>query len=81
MESAARKVERLMRKVAAATLLGAHIGETFEGVVTGAMEKGTFVRLFNPPADGRVVRRRERAWTLATACACASSRPNLSAVS
>ena len=56
MESAARKVERLMRKVAAATLLGAHIGETFEGVVTGAMEKGTFVRLFNPPADGRVVR-------------------------
>lgn len=56
MESAARKVERLMRKVAAATLLGAHIGETFDAVVTGAKEKGTFVRLFNPPADGRVVR-------------------------
>lgn len=56
MESAARKVERLMRKVAAATLLGAHVGETFDAVVTGAMEKGTFVRLFNPPADGRVVR-------------------------
>ena len=56
MESAARKIERLMRKVSAATLLGAHIGETFEGVVTGAMEKGTFVRLLSPPADGRVVR-------------------------
>jgi exoribonuclease-2 len=56
MESAARKIERLMRKVAAATLLGAHIGETFDGVVTGAKEKGTFVRLFDPPADGRVVR-------------------------
>ncbi|MBC7932004.1 MAG: RNB domain-containing ribonuclease, partial [Rubrivivax sp.] len=56
MESAARKVERLMRKVAAATLLGAHIGETFDAIVTGAKEKGTFVRLFSPPADGRVVR-------------------------
>jgi exoribonuclease-2 len=56
MESAARKVERLMRKSAAAVLLSEHIGETFDAVVTGANEKGTFVRLIHPPADGRVVR-------------------------
>ncbi|HEX8722515.1 MAG TPA: RNB domain-containing ribonuclease [Pyrinomonadaceae bacterium] len=56
MESAARKVERRMRKVAAASLLGDHVGETFDGVVTGVKEHGTFARLLRPPADGRVVR-------------------------
>lgn len=56
MESAARKVERRMRKAAAAALLSAHVGETFEAVVTGAKRTGTFARLRHPPADGRVVR-------------------------
>jgi exoribonuclease-2 len=56
MESASRKVERRMRKVAAASLLSARVGETFDGVVTGVKEKGTFARLLRPPADGRVVR-------------------------
>lgn len=56
MESAARKVERRMRKVAAASLLSARVGETFEAVVTGVKEKGTFARLLRPQADGRVVR-------------------------
>ena len=56
MESAARKVERRMRKVAAAALLSAHVGETYDGVVTGVRDKGTFARLLRPPADGRVVR-------------------------
>jgi VacB/RNase II family 3'-5' exoribonuclease len=55
-EDAARKVERLMRKVAAAVLLGERIGETFDAIVTGVSAKGTFVRLISPPADGRVVR-------------------------
>jgi exoribonuclease R len=31
------------------------IGEVFDGIVTGAADKGTFVRLFRPPAEGRVV--------------------------
>ena len=44
-----------MRKVAAALLLVRRVGETFEGIVTGASDKGTFVRLFRPPAEGRVV--------------------------
>ena len=56
MESAARKVERRMRKVAAAAMLSMHIGETFDAVVTGAKDKGTFARLLRPPADGMVVK-------------------------
>lgn len=54
-EDAARKVERTMRKVVAAVLLSARIGETFDAVVTGAAGKGTFVRIVDPAAEGRVV--------------------------
>jgi exoribonuclease-2 len=55
-EDAARKVERLMRKVAAAGLLSRRVGETFEGIITGASPKGTYVRLLKFPAEGRVIR-------------------------
>lgn len=55
-EDAARKVERLMRKVAAASLLSRRIGESFEGIITGASPKGTWVRLLKFPAEGRIVR-------------------------
>jgi exoribonuclease-2 len=55
-QSAARKVERLMRKVIAAVLLGERVGEVFDAIVTGVSAKGTFVRLISPPAEGRVVR-------------------------
>ncbi len=55
---AAKRVERFMRKVAATILLADRIGEVFEGIVTGASEKGTYVRLEPPapPVEGRVVR-------------------------
>jgi exoribonuclease-2 len=53
---AARKVERLMRKVIAANLLGNRIGEIFDAIVTGASPKGTYVRLLKFPAEGRVTR-------------------------
>jgi exoribonuclease-2 len=56
MESAARKVERRMRKAAAASLLSARVGETFDAVVTGVKPGGTFARLSRPPADGRIMR-------------------------
>ena len=59
MASAARKVERRLRKVAAAVLLSAHVGETFDAVVTGVKDRGTFARLLKSPADGRVVRGEE----------------------
>ena len=54
-EDAARKVERLMHKAIAASLLSNRIGEVFEGMVTGASPKGTYVRLLTFPAEGRVV--------------------------
>jgi exoribonuclease-2 len=55
-EDAARKVERKMRKVAAAVLLENRTGEDFDAIVTGVTEKGTFARLLKPPVDGRIVR-------------------------
>lgn len=54
-EKAAQKVERFMRKAAAAVLLGNRIGDSFDAIVTGASEKGTYVRLIAPPAEGRVM--------------------------
>jgi exoribonuclease-2 len=55
-DSSARKVERKMRKVAAAVLLQNRIGEEFKAIVTGVTEKGTFARVISPPVDGRVMR-------------------------
>jgi exoribonuclease-2 len=53
-EDAAKKVERQVRKSAAAMLLEHRIGEQFEAFVTGAAEKGTWVRLLSPPIEGRL---------------------------
>jgi len=58
-ENAAQKVERLMRKVAAAAMLSERIGEVFDAIVTGAAPKGTYVRVIAPPVEGRVVRGEE----------------------
>jgi VacB/RNase II family 3'-5' exoribonuclease len=55
-EKASNKVERFMRKAAAAVLLASRIGESFDAIVTGASEKGTYVRLLVPPAEGRLMR-------------------------
>jgi exoribonuclease-2 len=55
-DKAAKKVERFMRKAAAAVLLSGRIGKSFEAIVTGASDKGTYVRIFTPPAEGRVMR-------------------------
>lgn len=55
-EKAAKKVQRFMRKAAAAVLLRHRLGESFDALVTGASEKGTYVRLITPPAEGRVIR-------------------------
>ena len=59
MENHARKFERTMRKVAAATFLSRRIGDEFDAVVTGVSAKGTFVRTVDPPAEGRLVRGEE----------------------
>ena len=52
----ADKVERSVRKSAAALLLASRIGERFDAMVTGASEKGTWVRIVDPAVEGRVVR-------------------------
>ena len=51
-EDAAVKVERQVEKSAAALLLQDRIGEQFESLVTGAAEKGTWVRLLELPVEG-----------------------------
>ena len=55
-EKNATKVERQVRKSAAALLLINRIGQQFNGIVTGASEKGTWVRISEPVAEGKVVR-------------------------
>ena len=54
-EDAAKKVERQVGKSAAAMLLEPRIGERFDAIVTGASDKGTWVRLLHPPIEGRLV--------------------------
>jgi exoribonuclease-2 len=54
-EDAAKKVERQVRKSAAALFLSGRVGETFDALVTGAADKGTWVRLLQPPAEGKLM--------------------------
>ncbi len=54
-EDAANKVERQVGKSAAALLLEARIGEQFDAIVTGAADKGTWVRLLTVPVEGKLV--------------------------
>jgi VacB/RNase II family 3'-5' exoribonuclease len=54
-EDAAKKVERQVGKSAAAMLLESRVGERFDAIVTGASDKGTWVRLLHPTIEGRLV--------------------------
>jgi VacB/RNase II family 3'-5' exoribonuclease len=55
-EDAAKKVERQVRKSVAAQLLEGRVGATFDAIVTGASAKGTWVRIVNPPAEGKLLK-------------------------
>ncbi|MFH2002035.1 MAG: RNB domain-containing ribonuclease [Planctomycetota bacterium] len=54
VEDAAKKVERQVTKSAAAMLLESRINERFDAIVTGASDKGTWVRLLDPPIEGKL---------------------------
>ncbi|MEO5843306.1 MAG: RNB domain-containing ribonuclease [Caldimonas sp.] len=53
-EDAAQKVERRMRKSEAALLLESHVGQEYDGIVTGRTPRDTWVRIFQPPVEGRL---------------------------
>ena len=55
-EDAARKVERKVRKIAAAILFSDRIGQRFKAIVTGNKSSGTYVRVVDPPVEGRLMR-------------------------
>ena len=55
-EDNAAKVERQVSKSAAALLLAPRIGQRFDAIVTGAANKGTWVRISAPTTEGRVIK-------------------------
>jgi VacB/RNase II family 3'-5' exoribonuclease len=54
-EDDVKKVERQVEKSANAILMQSRIGEIFEAIVSGASPKGTWVRLFHPHVEGKLV--------------------------
>jgi VacB/RNase II family 3'-5' exoribonuclease len=54
-EDDVRKLERQVEKSASAMLMQSRINETFDAIVTGAAPKGTWIRLFNPHVEGKLV--------------------------
>jgi VacB/RNase II family 3'-5' exoribonuclease len=55
-EDAARKVQRDMQKRISAVALGHRVGQSFSAIVTGVTPKGVFVRVLDPPVEGRLMR-------------------------
>jgi len=54
-EDDVRKVERQVEKSANAMLMKSRIGEVFEAIVSGAAPKGTWIRLYHPHVEGKLV--------------------------
>lgn len=55
-EDDANKVERKMRKSAACLFLSSKLYHEFDALVTGAAPKGTWVRILQPPVEGKLVK-------------------------
>jgi exoribonuclease-2 len=58
-DKALRKIERDMQKRVAAVAMASRVGQVFPGVVTGATDKGVYVRVIRPPFEGRVIQNEE----------------------
>jgi len=54
-EDAAKKVERQVAKSGAALLLRSRVGERFDALVTGCNSQGVWVRIAQPPIEGKLV--------------------------
>ena len=54
-EDAVKKAERQVEKSAAAILLESRVGERFDAIVTGASDKGVWVRILAPPVEGKLM--------------------------
>jgi exoribonuclease-2 len=50
-----RKIERLVEKSANAMLMESRIGEEFDAIVSGASDRGTWIRLYHPHIEGKLV--------------------------
>jgi exoribonuclease-2 len=55
-ENDVKKVERQVEKSANAILMKHRIGQVFDAIITGASPKGTWIRLFHPHVEGKLVR-------------------------
>ncbi len=55
-EDDVKKVERQVEKSAIAMLMESRIGEEFDAIVSGASPKGTWIRLFNPHVEGKLMK-------------------------
>jgi exoribonuclease-2 len=54
-ENDANKVERLVKKCAAAAMLRPRVGQEFDAVVSGVNASGMWVRLLHPPVEGKLI--------------------------
>ena len=54
-ENDVKKVERQVEKSANAILMQSRIGEIFDAIVSGASPKGTWIRLYNPHVEGKLI--------------------------
>ena len=55
-EDDASKITRLVEKSAAAMLLSTRIGDVFDALCTGINDTGTWVRIFHPPVEGKLLK-------------------------
>ncbi len=54
-EDNAQKVERQVQKSAAVLLIASRVGDEWDAMVTGASDKGTWVRIRHPNVEGKLV--------------------------